>query len=79
MTYTLKQLEQSADSIIGMDAKITAEQVITDLLAGVDAVLTVPNHVLGAIARGMQVECEDDSLTFEYEGAVVVVRTVARG
>jgi hypothetical protein len=73
MTHTLKKLEAAADNIFGVDAQITSEQVRTCLLAGVDVVLTVPNHVLGAIARGMQVECEDgESLTFEDEGAVVV-------
>jgi hypothetical protein len=75
MTHTLKQLEAAADNIFGTEAQTIAEVIRTRLIAGVDSTMTVPNHVLVAIARGMQVECEDgESLTFEDEGAVVVVR-----
>jgi hypothetical protein len=78
MTHTLKQLE--AADIFGTEAQNIAEAIRTLLSAGVDYTLTVPNHVLGAIARGMQVECEDgESLTFEDEGTVVVVRIIVKG
>jgi hypothetical protein len=78
MTHTLKQLE--AANIFGTEAQTIAEAIRIRLISGVDSTLTVPNHVLGSIARGMQVECEDgESLTFEDEGAVVVVRIIVKG
>jgi len=82
MKYTLQQLEAAIDA-----GKFKANEDWQILTSGADilhakcsALIAVSNVQLGALARAMQVSCEESdgnySLTFEHNGNTVIFQTV---